>query len=551
MRLVPAPGTREPLSGRLDELDRRLSAVLQPLGFAPRQLEEGEGTDLLQLENPSWPAAQAARLPFPQLVELAVLCEGAFAVELIYGGARLLSITPQTEAQAFDDLRRRAERLQGENLTVLLQLRKRELLDAWDVRGPHAVFKLFLRHEALARALRVPLEDLERGLFASSGDGAKRIFLVLDRPLALDGDHLALVGERFLADWRRFLPAAAPDLAPLRAMHAGARESLRWVSLGLERLTPLHLLVRWPELPGPPWNAAVEALHEKLLALALVYMADRTTRQDGGMVCLFGAERHSAEVRIPDAPGVAADLWGPAPREDLVEQIAALAEMALWVYEGSRGTSDRLQVVRRVVAQDLYGTAPAAAPQLLASRAVTLRRHAEWSWQTFMEGKLDTYFDRVEKLEKVVDETAGKVDEQIRGLNKALADSMLGVVAAAAASFIAAMFRPGSSRVLQIGLLVYAGYLLIFPCAASLTSAMLQFRETWDAFQDRLSRGFGERLFSETVPGITGDRVAKAGRRFKGWWWVTLAAYLLVIAALCAAAWKAPSLVPPPPKPVP
>ena len=545
--MTVAPAVREHLSEELSELDRRISSVLRPLGFSPQQLGEKEGADLLVLENPSWAAAQAAMLPFRELVELAALCKGALTVEVIYGSARLLAITAGTEAQAFDEFRTRAARLQGGNLTVLLKLNKHDLLDAWGIQAPHTVIKVFLCHEALARALRVPLEELEGGLFAGSDGRVKLLILVADRLFTLEGRYLAVVGGRSLADWRHYLPAAPPDPGPVRAMHAEALQSLHWVSFELDRLTPLQLEVGWPDgtAPDGPWNPAVRAFYEKLLALSLVYTAGQTSRPAGGdeLVCVFEAGGRNAEVRVPDSRGEAGDLWRAPDGQNRLGAIAALARMTRWAYGGERG-SDRLTVWQRVVAEDLHGNLAAANHLRVVQRASALERHAEWSWRTFMEGKLDTYFDRVDKLEDAVDEIAGKIDEQIRGLNKALADNMLAGVAAVVGSFIVAMFRAGSSaEVFRLGLLLYAGYLLLFPGGIGLGSAWLQLQETLKAFEERLE-GFRKRLFGDTVHQIAGNRVLRATRRFKIWFRVALAAYLLVVAALCVAAWKADALIP-------
>ncbi|HVR95297.1 MAG TPA: hypothetical protein VMW27_01690, partial [Thermoanaerobaculia bacterium] len=249
--MTVALGTGEALHERLADLGQRLADALPLLGFSWREVEERERIDSLLLENRAWLAAGAAALPFQDLVELADLCGGALEVQFRIDELVALAVGPGTTAPDLEAFRRRVQGI--ERLTVVLTLKKWRLLAAWGVQAPHTVVKLFLRHEALARALRVPLKDLEDELFAESDGSVKLLILVADRPISLDGSYLAVVGER--SDWRRYLPTAPPDPAPVRAMLDEAVRSLHWISFGLSRLTPLQLEAGWTDgTPDGPWN---------------------------------------------------------------------------------------------------------------------------------------------------------------------------------------------------------------------------------------------------------------------------------------------------------
>jgi hypothetical protein len=128
-------------------------------------------------------------------------------------------------------------------------------------------------------------------------------------------------------------------------------------------------------------------------------------------------------------------------------------------------------------------------------------------------------------------------------LTKGLSDALLAAVAVLIGSAIAAAFKaPFNVELFRVGVVAYAGYVLIFPGLYGMSSQFGQFLETRKAF-DHEQRRFNALIGEEKTDTIIGERVAKAEQRYLRWFWLTVLGYVLAIAGAAFAALKVPSIV--------
>lgn len=362
-----------------------------------------------------------------------------------------------------------------------------------------------------------------------------------------------------------------------RHVHAQA-ESLKWTFFNLDFLTPLQLVVSEPRDKRRirQDDALALALYERLVELSLIYTADQTKAPRSDSKSLPS----SSEVPASDSNALKSDPKTVAPstwratytaesyvaevafgHEDALKQALAdlnapsypwdlpltLATMALWAYTGEQdrvlGRSDRIHVLQGVIAHTLQGNDSLLNYREIVRQAGHLKQEVEWGWAAFVEGKLNVYFSRVRDVEQMVDSLVKSFSEQVQALTKALTDNMLAAVGVVVGSFIAAVFKDKfNSAIFQLGLVVYAIYLVFFPGLIGLISTWQRYRDSLDAFNQRRVE-FSKRLFPDEVNKIVGTTVQERQDGFKKWLVIAAIAYVAVVIALVIAAMLVPGIV--------
>jgi hypothetical protein len=554
MIAAPSPSVTAPPRSKsvLDSL-RAIRSGLLLLGFDALTLAANEARDRIVLDHPL-PADKVAALSVEGLRALAAECGPALILR--FSLVSDVAVTPVLDEKKLGQLQNDARDLAGLETKVSLILRKRLLLERLGLRGHHAAVHLFFFHEALIRLCGISLQDLEGNgqLFEPKTGKRKRVILVLDGDVLLDGPYLGVAGGSFLADWRSLLPVEAPDAGRTADFHrraVEARSTLSWVGFSLQSLTPLHLHVHDCGA-GRTDQRIARAFFRIRLALALTYTANQTKRivqkhQHGKEIretedwlFTFCSERHLGEVRIDPSPRP----MGAAAFGMSVERLAGLAE---WAYDREdRGLDlpatgfapDRLRVLRGAVAQTLHGASPEEGYRRLLENPDRLAGDVERSWQTFVEGKMDEYFAGVRQLEAVVDSTVDSFKGQIQALTKGLTDNMLAAVVFVVGSVIASMFGgPFEPSVFRVGVLLYAFYLAIFPGAIGLTAARQQIESTEKLFNDRV-KSFRERLCAKAVEDAV-QGVPGLVRQCRSWLTAVKVIFGLTVALLLLATFLA------------
>jgi hypothetical protein len=288
----------------------------------------------------------------------------------------------------------------------------------------------------------------------------------------------------------------------------------------------------------------LRVLYGQLLALSLIYSANQSKQisDRGGWRFTYGVGQ-VAELTYSSIDGFSSALGADEPGWSPWEAVVSLAETVLWAYEDTKESVDRLHVLQSVVGERLQSNDAVANGRLIVRHALPLHQQIEWSWQSYIEGKLKLYFDRVRQLEDLVAQTVEAFGEQVRTLVKGVTDSMLAGVAVVVGSFLGALFSSKfNAPVFRLGVLLYAAYLAVFPGALGLTSAYQQFATACRGFIRRKEE-FKKRLFADSVDVIVGNAVDNATGRFEGWFVVAVAVYAVVIVVLFLAALFVPDLM--------
>lgn len=405
--------------------------------------------------------------------------------------------------------------------------------------GVSAAIAYFLFPEAVEALFGAPVQDLEASpALAPLAEGRRLVCLVGGPRLALHGPHLTLLG----GDCRRSLdsfdtpPAGAADP---QAVHEQAVDTLHWVRLSFDWLTPLHLAVE--PLGAGSAGGVAEAVLGSWLDLAVVYLADETRRfADGRLVAKCGAERYVAnmelgrrnDLRLPD---------GSLPWRD----VARVGQLVEWCYLAERREPARVHAVQGVIAQFLQHNAAADNYAEIVRRAAEVDDHKDWAWKSYIEGKLDTYFARVRDVTALVEEAKAQYRDQLVTLRSQVADTATKGVAVVVGTFIAALFQDPAkfdARIFRLGVLLYASYLVVVPMAIGLGSLWRQFTSTRSMYQQR-TKGFEERLDPSAVERVLGKEAEAEAANFKVWFWSVLGLYVLVAAGLVWAAIAVPGLI--------
>jgi hypothetical protein len=534
----------------------RLAAVL---GIGREVLEAREDADALFHHDVNFSSDKARLLSLDIVWPLVETYGAALKFNLYLGDLLVLKIDDQLNDAKLDDFRQKIERTPI--VTLDLKLDKAALLELWGVKpSQDAHVQLFLFAAALTRALSQPLEQLEQGLLRDADGSRKIVILVPEHDILLEGDYLAVVGGSEIAQWRDCLPRATPNPGQIKYIHSQA-ESLKWTSFNLSFLTPLQLYVSEPKQKKRTTrdDALALAVYEKLIELSLVYTANQTrpsksdeerpalAPQAATWTSTYTAESYVAEILFGRKGALKEALAGLSDMSYPWDLPAALADMALWAYSGEQdrnlGRADRIYVLQGVIAHKLQGSDPLLNYREIVRQAGHLKEEVQWGWAAFVQGKLNTYFTRVRDVEQAVDAMVKSFSEQVQALTKAVADNMLAAVGVVVGSFIAAVLKDKfNPLIFQLGLIVYASYLLFFPGVVGLLSTWQRYRDSREAFDQRKEE-FGRRLFPDEVDKIIGTIVEKRERWFRKWFAVSAIIYLAVIVLLVIAALSVPGLI--------
>src|SRR5205807_5415091 len=132
---------------------------------------------------------------------------------------------------------------------------------------------------------------------------------------------------------------------------------------------------------------------------------------------------------------------------------------------------DRLPFVQTRVAQLLETRPESGRLTAFALAMPAVSAGVQSQWRSYIEGRVNEYLDHVRELETAVGDMVAQLSEQTTSLTKRLTETSLAAVAALIGSFIAATFKePFQGDLFRIGMLTYAGYVVVFPLFVGVTS---------------------------------------------------------------------------------
>ncbi len=529
-----------------------LLTLAEALGIAPEILQAQEGLRQLSYQDANFSRERAARLELAHIRPAVEAYGQALTCRFLLGEQVVLTVGSATDEAALAAFRE-ATRL-SPIVELELTLDKVALAQRWLGYGPTEPSGrelkvlstcqpfLFLFPETLAETLTNPLGRLEERLFTVPE--RKVLLLAPGADRFLDGEYLALVSGAHLARWREAAPQTPPDEAPAQALYTACRERVKWVDFSLRRLTPLHLAMSGQ---APSDDAATLSLRTHLVNLIILYTADRTVLRDGQLVATYAGANYTADVTLPGLP-LSKDM-----EVDVVRGAEPLLALLNWTYHKD-WAADRLPLVQTVVAQGARAGDPKRNYRWLLENAGRIHEELQWSWKAFLEGKLDVYMERVREVEDYAAEKAQAFADQVLAMIRTLMDNVLAAVAVLIGSFIGSVlgneFNP---RIFRLSLLVYIGYVLVFPVGYGMLNAWQGYRAAVEEFKARYRR-FNEQLYPDKVEQIVGDRVEKSQRRFRRWFWIVLLTYVAVVLLAAWAVWQVPAFITsstPTPTPIP
>lgn len=382
----------------------------------------------------------------------------------------------------------------------------------------------FITGQAAAEQLSRGVVALDDWLFRDPARPTR--LLITDTDVRLVGPLLAVAGGRALED------PPDPEGGSERILHRMrevAVETARWSGPFQPDITPVHL-----DLSGTGWSSNVgRELLRNLIALVLLYTADRAKETPDGVlrVQFFGRGRVVVVQGLPELERVKPD-----------ETVEALRALITWCYDDEPDDSDRawiaerLQLLQVAVVDLLYSVEPARRAQAFVAGLPELVTTARSSWKAFLADSLSEHTREVSRLMEAIDAAAQQFSERVAEITKRMTDSMLAAVAIVVGSFAASALREGfDPNVFQIGLLLYAGYLAIFPGLIGLWDQFSRYGtadQTYKHQRERFIDALGEDLVEETE----GSTIRRARRRFKFALGRAVVIYTIVVLALICAA---------------
>lgn len=420
-------------------------------------------------------------------------------------------------------------------VTLDLRLDKEYLCQQWFGDTPaHCSHFLYLYPEAAARYFQEhTIWEIEEELWEQES-ARKVIVLVPDYAINLDGAFLSIVGGEAINDRAKRCPEVPPDTAHTEQINTLAQDALKWQMPWVQSLTPYHLHLEGETDLDDPLS---QALHIHLLNLLMLYTADRTVQRHESFFSTYAGAQQSLEI-----------AWGNSARDEIsaaeAQALAALFRVFEWAYDRNWSPVDRLPLAQISIVETINVVDPALARALLIQNAAAIEAGLRWHWRELVEKNIEGYIGQVHRLENLVSETVREFATQVDTITKNLTDAMLAFVGVLIGSFIVAILKdPFNDTIFRIGMLIYAGYLLVFPLVYNMRNQWERFRAQEEDFAAR-RKSYEQRLHKDKVAEIVGDAIKKSRKRFLHWFWWTVAIYLLVMLLAVVAAFVAPVITP-------
>ncbi len=420
-----------------------------------------------------------------------------------------------------DDIDHRLEQLTHSSdavpFTIMLQIDKERLLAELGLHGPyHAVFLFF--EQRLHALLTADILTQDTVLFDAPEQPT--LVIVSDAHYLFRGTMLVICGE---ADAQQEAPTALMGDAQIRLerYYAMVDSSLNWSGFRLRNATPLHYCGEWRA--GDP-DEIHRLLMRALLRLFILYTANRSVSIAAQpFEAVYANAERALTVQLGDDVPVA-------------KQDATLMALAAWPVDGD-GT-DRLTVVRSIVARSLDTGDPLANYDGFISDLPRLLQEVQWQYQAFVDGAIDKHF---EEVDKVADETAKastQLADTIDSITKGLSDTLLATIGAVVVSFLAALLAnhtPGT--IFEIAMKIYALY-LVFLVVYRMGSILYGYRLLGSESKVRFAR-YERQLGVERVAELQEPLKARQ-RQFRILFSITLILY----GALAVMVWWSSTYVP-------
>ena len=464
----------------------------------------------------------------------------SLTAELLRRDLPLLEIGPGLTPQAFRE--QRANFAASNSYELQLRIDKPVLLDqvlgAEAARGSIHYFFATSVEGLLAQGL----DEVEKTIWGDATE-ARRL-LVGDTDLQRSGPVFHIVGG---ANLDRPLAAAARRCrnrsAPLSSgCGPTGRSRSAGITDGCSGSRPCNS--NWTGTQATRvWNKLFAAAY---ILLCLLYTCDRARRREGasgGWQAQPEYRGGQVTVRVPvrEAEPIGAQMTGAV--------VHGFADLVDWCYrlrdEGAASdwAADRLQFTQVRIAQVLEPVPETARLVTLVGQITDVAAALDDQWRAFIEDRFGQYLDKERQLESVVNDVVIAFGEKTTALAKSLSDTLLAAVAALIGSAIAAAFKaPFNAALFRVGVLAYAGYVLIFPGLYGLGSQVGQFLEISRNFEHERKR-FNTLLGPEKTNQIVDNRVTRATKRYWRWFGFTVVGYAIAIAGAIVAAIVVPSIV--------
>lgn len=512
-----------------------LASFLSALGLRPEASETAERLGISAEVD-----GRAVKDLDYSVVEQLVGCYGrSLTVELWLENLPELEIGPDMTSQVFQE--KKANFVGGNSYELRLRIDKRALLH--QVLGSEAARGSihYFFATSVEGLLAQGLDELEKVIWGDTSE-ARRL-LVGDTNLQRSGPAFQIVGGTSLSHALPPLPLLPePVSASIERMRTDREEQISWDHQWVQRLTPVQL-----QLDGEPGDSWLEKLFAAAyIQLCLLYTCDRARRRPsalGGWEAQPEYRGGQVTVRVPLRKAQ------PVGTQVTAGTVRGFAGLVDWCYrlrdEGTTSdwAADRLQFTQVRIAQVLEPVGEADRLTTLVGQVADVLAALDDQWRAFIEDRFSQYLDKERQLESVVNEVVATFGEKTTALTKSLSDTLLAAVAALIGSAIAAAFKtPFNAALFRVGVLTYAGYVLLFPGLYGLGSQVGQFLEIGRAFEHERSR-FNTLIGTAKTDLIVDNRVTKAKARYWRWFGFTVAGYAIAIAGAIVAAAIVPAIV--------
>lgn len=366
------------------------------------------------------------------------------------------------------------------------------------------------------------------------------IIILPNRDIKIIGDYLCVIGGKYLTDGSRSSLKPNKNYRDYIEIYNRCQEYLKWQIMRNLFLSPWHFCVK--EYDSGSLNL-IQALRQHFFNLSILYIADRTVfvkkiESVTGYQAIFYGENRQVDLALNDP-------WGRGQLPIVDTSFEDFNKILDFIYKGEITSSEKLKIVQLVIMDHISGIKAADRPAALIEQSGSIYEKIDWQWKIFTGGEIEENWKQIQEFRASIHETVMDFSDQISVLASKLTETVWSGVVVTLGSFLATIFsKDPNIAILKLGLLTYAGYMILFPLIVSMISRWQTYQTTTQLFGSLMKKAQSSLTPAVVKEIIQNSQYERNRKRFIGWFVVSILIYIAIIVLLIVGAFSIPQLIP-------
>lgn len=367
---------------------------------------------------------------------------------------------------------------------------------------------LYLYEYGIINLLQSNFKTIEEALFQNRN--VKSIIIILEKDICMSGDYIAFIGGNCIEKYyKKVLPNEPPDFNIINDIIKIREDTTKWIKIDTN-LTPFHFFGEY-FFEDSDLNKIIKNI---FINFIILYLADKSKKTNKYITSTFIG---TGQVNVETLKNI-------LNIDD--NTLKCFKDLFIWAYK--ENTLDKSLFIRNIISLNL-SQENEKNYKILIEKIAHINNAILSNYKIYISNTIDKYFkirkEAIDYSQSLSDHFNSQISEIINSVVKIMRDS----VVAAVGTLLPYVIKPELSPFLfNVGLKVYALYVLLFPCIYTMSHNYLQFQSIIEDFEKRKIH-FSEFMEEGNINDILISPIEKRKKQFKRWFFITLCLYILIV----------------------